>query len=159
MSTPAFGRRGFLRFSSIFPVSALTAASTQAHTSETFCAEPPEHPEVDEKDAEFKEASTALWNEFVAGANSLGTGPTIPEETKEHIFRLHSIILRRKVRFWTLCDEETRLCGFTAGVVSEAARLAAGDDKLLPEHFKYAKPAVQSIQTRRLGKAVVGIAC
>jgi len=72
---------------------------------------------------------------------------------------MQSAALKRKVRFFLLCEEETRLCAFSAGVICETERLAEGESAITVDQFKRAKAAVRAMQARRLGSAPVGIAC
>lgn len=152
-------RRTFLRLSSLIPLVGLSSTTHAASAAPQSCQEVPEHPPVPPNDIEFDEVTAILWGEFVAGTKTMGETPTISQTTQHDITQDVSFKLRRKVRFWSMCEEETRLCCYSAGVIADAERRAQSDSEIKFSHYLIAKEAVKQIQTRRLGDAVPGIAC
>jgi hypothetical protein len=160
-------RREFLRWSSLLPLavasnrSLLAAESSSAEPNTLSCEAVDQHRPVAEDDPVFTEAQTALWNEFVAGIGIANPGnpPDVPQATKDHIFDQQGRRLRRKTKFWLVCEFETRMCAVMAGAIAEGLREASGHAAMTVDDFDTAKTMVQRLQRRRLGRANIGIAC
>jgi hypothetical protein len=159
------GRREFIRFSSVLPLVAVTGCASDKATPPPptiDCSNVQEHPPYPDTDAALVAAKNALWEEFEQGINAMHTGgpaPAVPPATKDYIWNEQGKKLARKMKFWSPCEEETRLCSYGAGVISELLRQAAGTPGITEDQFNAAKKAVRAIQSRRLHRTVVGIAC
>ncbi len=154
-------RRTFLRYSSIIPV-AMASAGTglKAEAAAVQCDNVKEHAPVDEQDPILAEARDALWAQFIAGTGAANpNAPPVPEATEEHIVREQGKKLRRKMKFWLVCEDETKMCAFLAGAIAELLREAGGDAGITVPQFEKAKRVVQKVQQRRLGRANIGIVC
>ena len=159
-------RREFIRFSSMLPLVA-AAGCTQSQKSAPAapaidCSNVQEHPPLPDTDAALIAAKNALWQEFkdgVSAMNLAGPAPDVPQPTKDHIWDEQGKKLARKMKFWTPCEVETRLCSYSTGVIAELLRQAAGTPGITVQQFDAAKKAVRAIQAKRLGNYVVGIAC
>lgn len=138
---------------------ALAAGRTSASPGQPPCAEVEDHPPFEKEDPQYLDAKAELLEQFVTGVGVAGEAPAVPEKTLQYIIDAQQLKLRRKMKFWERCREETRNCAFAAGVIAEALRKASGAEGIEAEHFEAAKRAVQAIQVKRLQRANIGIAC
>ena len=159
-------RREFIRFSSVLPLVALagcvTPSSTESVPPSVDCDNVQEHTPYPDTDSAFRAAKEALWQDFQNGIRAMHPetpAPEVPDATKDHIFAEQGRKLARKMKFWSPCEQQTRLCSYSAGVIAELLRQAEATPGITVAQFEKAKIAVKAIQAKRSGRNVVGIAC